>query len=618
MIKKQNRISLLFGLNLFMSTWIGVSAVVKSKCIMVSSWANFVSEIVNSSDNTILLCPFTIVHDGDVSSAFALPPQKTVVCQKRTSNDHCIIQGDARHLDISVNTLVGFTFSSSNYSAVSISDSSNSNILDCNFYNNIRGGVGNGGGIVMRSISSNSHLFISDSNFIGNSALSGNGGAIFTDGSTVTVVSSNFTNNAANLGGAFVAKNGSIHRSFFTSNKSKGSELGSPVDSQDGNLCSVGSNYGCNIFGTNTCDGINNILKCHVFETTCETLTPSTSPSLVPTFSPSMPPTFTSSTLSPSRGPSSPPTRYPTLFPSSPSSIGPTVATNSPSDKTSESPTNVPTTSALPTVSSFPAVTPSQSTHPSMFPTLSPSKSSLPTKIPSNVPTLTPTEVPSYSTTPTEVPSYSTTPTELPSYSTTTPSYSPSVSPFMLPSYLPSELPSNMPSLLPSISPTLIMPCDILVDSNDLFYISPVEFELRGCAWVAEANTNEKCRNQNVLWNCPITCNMFCTDKSGILTRAESYSDGTLKDEKTQLRKSLIFGSLTALFLCFGLAYALHRNRVIDEDSTEDSKTDIQSKSWSFGDLFSFSSNEDDASWKCYNQACVPECADENFDSETI
>ena len=191
-----------------------------ASCTTVTEWSDLIDafEALDEDQQTLLLCPFDIEHNGNEQDAFDLYTEGlTVVCDE--GSDHatddmttpvdnsgsramestrCTIRGNARHLHIMADTinLVGITFVGSQYGAVAVGNNvSGTTFYNCNFHGNVRV-VGDGGALVLGKGSRGNLLVRGD--FNGNAAWSG--GAVSGESSEIEISECMFKGNSATLG----------------------------------------------------------------------------------------------------------------------------------------------------------------------------------------------------------------------------------------------------------------------------------------------------------------------------------------------------------------------------------------------------------------------------------
>ena len=103
----------------------------------MNGWNDIAIAITSSQNGVVLLCPFSITHTGNNLSGINVGRYGTkLICDKSKPGDRCVINGDARHLDINVDrvTVLGFDFIGSKYGAISTVGQKGTSIIDCNFY----------------------------------------------------------------------------------------------------------------------------------------------------------------------------------------------------------------------------------------------------------------------------------------------------------------------------------------------------------------------------------------------------------------------------------------------------------------------------------------------------
>ena len=94
---------------------------------------------IASTDGVVLLCPFSVEHNGDSSSGLVVNKNRMkLICAKSDPDDKCVINGTARHFDIIADgvTILGFDFIGSNNGAIHILDEmdvAGTSIISCNF-----------------------------------------------------------------------------------------------------------------------------------------------------------------------------------------------------------------------------------------------------------------------------------------------------------------------------------------------------------------------------------------------------------------------------------------------------------------------------------------------------
>jgi hypothetical protein len=112
----------------------GVNALTPTKCTSIDSWADLKSEIEDSRQAIVPLCPFKVTHEGNEFEGLYIFKERHVVCIKNDENDKCLVEGSGRHFNIfgDGTTLMGIDFTGSRHGAIQIKASGVS-VIDCTF-----------------------------------------------------------------------------------------------------------------------------------------------------------------------------------------------------------------------------------------------------------------------------------------------------------------------------------------------------------------------------------------------------------------------------------------------------------------------------------------------------